>query len=115
MISHRLRSLPVNGYYEYLSQVRYRVNVTPNEAVDNEEIIKPTTIMENGSKSSIIKSTSADNTSQQLPAISNKDVTKWSSTDVQNWVEDQCRKFELTKTTSEKFQMNGIVFLYRVQ
>ena len=107
MISHRLRSLPVNGYYEYLSQIRYRVNVTPNEVADSEETLKQTTIMENGSKPSMVKSSSADRVSQPLPDIPNKDVTKWSSTDVQRWVEEQCRKFELMKATSEKFQMNG--------
>ncbi|UJR13956.1 hypothetical protein I4U23_000959 [Adineta vaga] len=107
MISHRLRSLPVNGYYEYLSQIRYRVNVTPNEAVDTDETMKQTIIMENDSKSAVVRSSSADNISKQLPKLPNKDVTKWSSTDVQHWVEDQCRKFELTRATSEKFQMNG--------
>ncbi|CAF4184912.1 unnamed protein product, partial [Adineta steineri] len=114
MISHRLRSLPVTGYYEYLSQTRFRVNVTPNEGIDSEETpIKNTPhcvsmLMENGNnKPSLIKSSSLDNVQHQLSNLNDKDVTKWSSTEVQRWVEDQCRKFELTKATTEKFQMNG--------
>jgi thiol:disulfide interchange protein len=116
MISHRLRSLPVNGYYEYLSQNRCRVNVTPNEAAVSEETPKRTTthhsvatVMENGTKTALVKSSSADNVPHQLSEINTKDVTKWSSTDVQHWIEDQCRKFELTKATTAKFQMNGRV------
>lgn len=118
MINHRLRSLPVSGYYEYLSPSRCRVSVTPNEADETEQTPTQTTgsqqycvatLMENANKTSLVKSSSADNVPHQLTEINTKDVTKWSSTDVQRWVEDQCRKFELTKATSEKFQMNGNV------
>ena len=36
-----------------------------------------------------------------------KDVTKWSSGDVQHWIKQQCKKFELKKATAEKFELNG--------
>jgi hypothetical protein len=55
------------------------------------------TAMGNGSRkiASASKSTSKD------------DVTKWSSVDVQHWIQQQCNKFELKKATAEKFEMNG--------
>ena len=46
----------------------------------------------------------AKNTSQ---SSANKDVAKWTSHDVQHWVKQQSKKFELKKATAEKFEMNG--------
>ena len=65
-------------------------------------------VMGNGNKKSTQYSYSADDLSKQ-PAkfANNKDVAKWSSSDVQHWMKEQCKKFELKKATAEKFEMNG--------
>ena len=65
--------------------------------------------MGNGNKKSIITSLSADeigkvSSSKQLH---DRDVAKWTSADVQHWIKEQCKKFELKKTTAEKFELNG--------
>jgi len=118
MISHQLRSVPVTGYYEHISPIRHRTNVTPNEQTDSEETLTRTTtntlrcvatVMENGYRASLIKSLSADNLQRHSANLNDKDVTKWTSSDVQYWLEEQCRKFELKKATTEKFQMNGTI------
>jgi hypothetical protein len=118
MISHQLPSSPITGYFEYLSRIRQRVNVAPREATDSEEIMTETTtqtttitpppdasVMNNDNTDS----SSADNLQQQPLNINDKDATKWSSAEVQKWVEEQCQKFELKKATTEKFQMNGTI------
>jgi hypothetical protein len=117
MISHRLQSAPISGYYEYLSRIRHRVNVASHEGTDNEETMTQTTaspsigsVMDNDNTvPSAMDSFSADNSPKQSADLNNKDVTQWSSAEVQHWVEEQCQKFELKKATTEKFQMNGIV------
>jgi hypothetical protein len=64
--------------------------------------------MGNGNKKLSSHSFSADNLpDQSLKSTANKDVAKWSSTDVQHWIKKQCKKFELKKITAEKFEMNG--------
>jgi hypothetical protein len=117
MISHQLQSTPIRGYYEYLSQIRCRVNVAPHDRADSEETVTQTTttslpvatVMDDGSRVSTTNSSSAENLQQQSVNLNDKDVTEWSSTDVQHWIEEQCQKFELKKATTEKFQMNGTV------
>lgn len=70
--------------------------------------------MGNGNKKSILTSLSADEigkTSSTTKQLNEKDVAKWSSDDVQHWVKQQCKKFELKKTTAEKFELNGKKFV----
>jgi hypothetical protein len=120
MINHLIQPTPVSGYYEYLSQVRHRVNVTPHEETNNEEIMTQTTTatttttspsiaegIDNHDSGFATNVISSDNL--QLPSsnLNDKDVTKWSSVDVQRWIDEQCKKFELKKATTEKFQLNG--------
>ncbi|CAF1108606.1 unnamed protein product, partial [Didymodactylos carnosus] len=88
----------VNGHYEYHTPTHERVQVkhetqTPlsNTTTKNEE--EP---MGNGHHSS-----STEDMSQ------GKDVENWSSHDVKRWIKVQCKKFELKKIISEKFEMNG--------
>ncbi|CAF3871882.1 unnamed protein product, partial [Rotaria magnacalcarata] len=120
MISHRLQSAPITGYYQYLSQSRHRVNVAPYTRADSKETTTKTTItittttaspvaevMNDNSRISAIDSSSIDTIQQSLSHIRDKDVPKWSSIDVQQWIEEQCQQFELKKATKEKFQMNG--------
>ncbi len=67
-----------------------------------------TTEMGNGNKKPPLNSFSADDLPKfSSKTINNKDVAKWSSDDVQHWVKQQCKKFELKKATVEKFEMNG--------
>ena len=118
MISHRLQSAPVTGYYQYLSQIRHRVNVTPNERTDSEETMTKTAsttlsvdvATDSSNEEFATNSSSVNNVQQTASNLKDNDVTKWSSTDVQHWIEEQCQKFELKKTTAEKFQMNGKIF-----
>ena len=118
MISRRLQSVPVSGYYEYLSRVRHRVNVTPYEGGENEAIMTQTAAATTASSS--VNSTvdhdnnapetnsfSVENSSEIPVDLSEKNITEWSSAEVKHWIEEQCRKFELKKATTEKFQMNG--------
>jgi hypothetical protein len=64
--------------------------------------------MGNGNKKLPLNSFSADNLPKySSKSINNKDVAKWSSHDVQHWIKQQCKKFELKKATVEKFEMNG--------
>lgn len=116
MISHQLHSTHITGYYEYLSRIRQRVNVAPHEASDNEDTTSQTTlitspsvalVMNNDNTASVNNSSNGDNLQQQSASFIDKDVTKWSSNEVYQWVEEQCQKFELKKATTEKFQMNG--------
>lgn len=116
MINGRLQIAPITGYYEYLSQIRQRVNVAPNEKRHDEEsnprnstLMNPPIVnMENENGRHEASSTLYDeDSSKKLSSIDGKDVTQWTSTEVQQWVEEQCQKFELKKATSEKFQMNG--------
>lgn len=122
MISHRLQSVPITGYYHYLSQNRHRVNVAPYTGVDNKETMTKTTTtasntsssnvaMNNSNKPLTVNPSFVDNMEPSSSNPIDKDITKWSSTDVQHWIEEQCQKFELKKATSEKFQMNGTLIL----
>jgi hypothetical protein len=64
--------------------------------------------MGNGNKKYPSHSFSADDLSKRSSkSTNNKDVGKWSSSDVQHWIKQQCKKFELKKATAEKFEMNG--------
>ena len=66
------------------------------------------TEMGNGNKKLPSGSFSADDLSKHSSkSINSKDVAKWSSSDVQHWVKQECKKFELKKATVEKFEMNG--------
>jgi hypothetical protein len=121
MISQRLQSTPITGYYQYLSQIRHRVNVAPHEEPDNEEIMKQTTATvnsasadtvvnnNNGNKTPQSNSSSPDSLHMHSLNVDGGEVTRWSSNDVKNWVEQQCQQFELKKATSEEFQMNGMI------
>ncbi len=118
MISHQLQSAPITGYYDYLSRIHYRVNVTPHEETDSEQTMTETTTatspvvasaVDDGNTVSATDSSSADNLEQQSLNLNDKEVTIWSSAEVQQWIEEQCQKFELKQATTEKFQMNGTV------
>jgi hypothetical protein len=119
MISQQLQPTPITGYFEYLSRIRHRVNVAPHEAADSEETMTTSTIisppvdsvMDNDNTVSATDSPSADNLEQKPLNILDKDVTKWSSAEVQQWVEEQCEKFELKKAITEKFQLNGTIHI----
>ena len=50
---------------------------------------------------------SIENLENSSTSSESKDVIKWASADVQQWVEAQSQKYELKKATSENFQMNG--------
>ena len=65
------------------------------------------TAMGNGNKKHISNSFSADNLSKHFSEHIDKGVSKWSSAEVQHWIKQQCKKFELKKLTAEKFAMNG--------
>lgn len=65
------------------------------------------TAMGNSNKKFVSHSFSATDFSNHSLKSLNKDVSKWSSTDVQNWIKKECKKYELKKSTVEKFQMNG--------
>jgi hypothetical protein len=100
-----------------LSPIRQRFNVESYEKRENEESMTHSTTttttstaraMGNGNKKSVSHSFSADHfkrDSSKFP--NNTDVAKWSSTEVQRWLLEQCKQFELKKATAEKFQMNG--------
>ena len=110
MINGRLQSTAISGYYEYLSQIRHRVNVTPHETHNDEESTtktNATAAMEEDHSAAASNSPSRENLEKSNTSSESKDVTKWSSVDVQQWVEAQSQKYELKKATSEKFQMNG--------
>jgi glutamyl/glutaminyl-tRNA synthetase len=120
MISHQSQSTPITGYFEYLSRIRQRVNVTPYEAADSEETTTTTTtitspsvalVMDNDNTVSATDSSPADNLEQQIVNVLDKDTTKWSSAEVQQWIEEQCEKFELKKAIAEKFQLNGTIHI----
>ena len=118
MINHLIQPTPISGYYEYLSQIRHRVSVTPHEETNNEKIMAQTTTTtttspsiaegmnnhDNGFATNVI---SSDNSQLLSSNLNDKDVTKWSSVDVQRWIDEQCKTFELKRATTEKFQMNG--------
>jgi glutamyl/glutaminyl-tRNA synthetase len=70
--------------------------------------------MDDDNTASATNSFSADNSQEQSADLNSKDVTQWSSAEVQHWVEEQCQKFELKKATTEKFQMNGIIDTYYI-
>lgn len=109
MISHRLQSIPITGYYEYLSHHRQRVNVARGE----ESMTEPeTTINSNSSTApSDINDDNAVSVVETTVQQEKKEVTEWSSAEVQHWIEEQCQKFELKKATTEKFQLNGSIHL----
>ena len=66
------------------------------------------TAMGNGNKKGIANSLSVGDIDKNAPkSVDRKDVNKWSSIEVQHWIKDQCKKFELRKATAEKFEMNG--------
>jgi hypothetical protein len=120
MIHHQSQSTPIRGYYEYLSRIRHRVNVAPYEGSASEETITQTTtntspsiisVMDNDNTVSATNSTSVEDLQEQSLNLNKKDVTKWSSVEVQHWIEEQCQKFELKKATTEKFQLNGTVHI----
>lgn len=59
-------------------------------------------------KTGVISSLSTDDTGKVSEKfINSKEVSKWTSTDVQHWIKQQSKKFELKKATAEKFEMNG--------
>lgn len=114
MISHRLQSVPITGYYQYFSQNRHRVNITPFKGSDSKETMTATTatpsvseVMNDSNRPSATSFSTAENTQESSSDFKDKDVTKWTSIEVQTWVEEQCKQFELKKATTEKFQMNG--------
>ena len=66
------------------------------------------TAMGNGNKKGVSNSLSVgDIDKHPSRTLDRKEVIKWSSAEVQQWVKEQCRKFELKKATAEKFEMNG--------
>ena len=117
MISRRLSSAPVSGYYEYLSRVRHRVNVTPYEGGESEASMTQTapsraspsvsSTVDNDNIDPVTDSSTAENSSEKPVDLNERTVTQWSSAEVKHWIEEQCQKFELKKATTEKFQMNG--------
>ena len=91
MMNWRLQPVPITGYYQYLSQVRQRVNVAPQE--QRTEGAMPASV---------------DDQQAAPKDLDGTDVTGWSLTDVERWIQQQCDKFELKRTTGQHFQMNGI-------
>jgi hypothetical protein len=89
MMNWRLQPVPVTGYYQYLSQVRQCVNVAPQEQRN--------------------EGASVDDQHVAPKDLDGTDVAAWSLNDVEQWIQQQCDKFELKRTTSQHFQMNGIV------
>ncbi len=66
------------------------------------------TAMGNVNKKNVSNSLSVGDLHKHSAKITdNKDVAKWSSTEVHYWIKEQCKRFELKKATIEKFQMNG--------
>jgi glutamyl/glutaminyl-tRNA synthetase len=66
------------------------------------------TAMGNVNKKNVSNSLSVGDLHKHSAKITdNKDVAKWSSTEVHNWIKEQCKRFDLKKATVEKFQMNG--------
>ena len=64
--------------------------------------------MGNGNKKHVSNSLSAgDIYKHSLKVTDNKDVAKWSSSEVHQWIKEQCKRFDLKKATVEKFEMNG--------
>ncbi|UJR33229.1 hypothetical protein I4U23_020684 [Adineta vaga] len=64
--------------------------------------------MGNGNKKGIANSLSVgDIDKHPSKSVDKKDVTKWSSIEVHQWIKEQCKRFELRKATVEKFEMNG--------
>jgi len=104
MISHRMQTTPITGYYEYLSRNRHRVSVSLNE-----ESMTETTNTNSSNVTQLVDETVASVSNDNVQIVSNKDVTEWSSIELQHWIEEQCQKFVLKKATTEKFQLNGTI------
>jgi hypothetical protein len=65
-------------------------------------------VMGNGNKKFKSQSPIVNDLSKHsLQSTNNKDVAKWSSDDVQDWIKRQCKIYELKKTVVAKFEMNG--------
>lgn len=117
MINRRLQSAPVSGYYEYLSRIRHRVNVTPYEGGETEGVMTQTpastaspsvsSTVDTDENNAGANSFPVENSSENPVDFNEKNITEWSSAEVKHWIEEQCRKFELKRATTEKFQMNG--------
>lgn len=106
----RFQSRPVTGYYEYLSTHRQRVDVAPHEKRndgENDSLTTKSPIADNDENSSTPVTTVDEENEKQMTQNETTDVTKWSSVNVLQWIDEQCEKFELKKTTKENFQMNG--------
>lgn len=89
----------------------------------NEQVMKQTKIgtskstattvtetkMGNGHKKPLETSVSAHEIHRRTgrPIKTSIDVSKWTSNEVQNWIKEQCRVFELKRNTVDKFEMNG--------
>ena len=68
----------------------------------------PTTAIDTAMGSGSRKIASAGDLSRPASKSTSKgDVTRWTSVDVQHWIDQQSKKFELKKTAAEKFEMNG--------
>ena len=66
------------------------------------------TAMGNGNKKSSHHAFATDDFAKHSSKFHHhKDVAKWTSDEVQQWIKGQCKKFELKKATAEKFEMNG--------
>jgi hypothetical protein len=66
------------------------------------------TAMGSGNRKSTLNSFSADDLQKHSSKLTNnKDVARWTSSEVHRWVKQQCKMFELRKATVEKFEMNG--------
>ncbi|CAF2146116.1 unnamed protein product [Rotaria magnacalcarata] len=63
--------------------------------------------MGNGNKKSTSNSFLSDDLHENSTKVNGSVIIKWTLTEVQTWVKEQCKKFELKKTTAENFQMNG--------
>ncbi|CAF4234969.1 unnamed protein product [Rotaria socialis] len=67
--------------------------------------------MGNGNKKSNSSSFSSNDLHENSTKVNSSDIIKWTLTEVQTWVKEQCKKFELKKSTAENFQMNGQALL----
>ncbi|CAF0748451.1 unnamed protein product [Rotaria sordida] len=65
------------------------------------------TAMGNGNKKAHANSLSADDLHKYSTKPTTRDVSKWSSLEVQHWIRHQCKKFELNKAITEQFELNG--------
>lgn len=66
------------------------------------------TAMGNGNKKMTANSFSADDLHKFTSRAPNKPVSSWTSSEVQNWIKEQCKNFEFKKNTADKFEMNGM-------